>query len=38
MGGALTPMLAQFIESEELSPADLEQLKTVLDEKGRVDR
>ena len=37
-GGALTPMLAQFIESEELSPEDLERLKAVLDEKGRMDR
>ena len=33
-GGALKPMLAQFIEDADLSPADIADLKRILDEKG----
>lgn len=37
-GGALTPMLAAFIEREELSPDDLAHLKRMLQEKeGKAD-
>ena len=36
-GGALTPMLAQFIEDEELSKSQIEELKAILDRKGRTD-
>ena len=34
-GGALTPMLAQFIEDEDLSKSEIEELKAILDRKGR---
>jgi len=33
-GGALQPMLAHFLETEELSPEEIEELKRILDEKG----
>ena len=36
-GGALTPMLAQFIEEEDLSQSDIEELRSILDRKGRKD-
>jgi BlaI family transcriptional regulator, penicillinase repressor len=34
-GGAVTPMLAAFLESEELSAADLTELKQILERKKR---
>ncbi|MHC4216423.1 MAG: BlaI/MecI/CopY family transcriptional regulator [Planctomycetota bacterium] len=33
-GGALKPMLAAFLEAQDLSPKDIEDLKRILDEKG----
>lgn len=36
--GALTPLLTQFIEDEELTQSDIETLKKILDEKGRGER
>jgi BlaI family penicillinase repressor len=35
-GDTLAPMLAAFIDDAELSPEDIEELKRVLDRKGRV--
>ena len=32
-GGAITPMLATLVESEDLSPEDIEGLKQILEEK-----
>ncbi|GMW03809.1 MAG: hypothetical protein AMXMBFR84_49430 [Candidatus Hydrogenedentota bacterium] len=32
--GALTPMLAHFLESEKLSKSDIDELRRLLDEKG----
>jgi len=34
-GGTVTPMLAAFIEDAELSSDDIDELKRMLDEKGR---
>jgi BlaI family transcriptional regulator, penicillinase repressor len=34
-GGALKPMLANFFEEAELSAADIQELKKILDAKGR---
>ncbi|MBN2128921.1 MAG: BlaI/MecI/CopY family transcriptional regulator [Sedimentisphaerales bacterium] len=34
-GGTVTPMLAAFIEEAELSHQDIEELKRMLDRKGR---
>ena len=34
-GGALKPMLATFIEHEDLTPEDIAELKRLLDKKGR---
>jgi len=34
-GGALKPMLASFLEDTELLPEEIEELKQMLDEKGR---
>ena len=34
-GGALTPMLASFLEDEDLSREEIEELKSILDKKGR---
>ena len=34
-GGTVTPMLAAFIEEAELSREDIEELKRMLDRKGR---
>jgi len=34
-GGALRPMLATFLEDADLSPEEVEELKRVLDERGR---
>ena len=34
-GGAVKPMLAAFIEAEELSPEDIAELKQILNTKGR---
>lgn len=34
-GGTIAPMLAAFIEDSHLSPEDVEELKRVLDRKGR---
>lgn len=33
--GALTPILSAFMENEELSPEDVEELKRILRKKGR---
>jgi len=33
--GALKPILSAFMENEELSPEDIEELKRILDKKGR---
>lgn len=33
--GALTPILSAFIENEELSPEDVEELKRILRKKGK---
>lgn len=33
-GGALKPMLAAFLEAEDLSPEDVKDLKRILDKKG----
>lgn len=33
-GGAVRPMLATFIENEDLSPEDVEELRRILDRKG----
>jgi BlaI family penicillinase repressor len=35
-GGTLAPMLAAFIDDAELSPEDVQELKRILDQKGRV--
>ncbi len=35
-GGTLAPMLAAFLDDAELSPEDLQELKHILDRKGRV--
>lgn len=35
-GGTLAPMLAAFIDEAELSPEDIQELKRILDRKGRV--
>ena len=37
-GGALTPMLAHFIQEENLSPQDIAELKSILDRKGRTGK
>ena len=37
-GGSLTPMLAQFIEDEDLTPEEIQQLKAILDKKRRSAR
>jgi len=34
-GGALKPMLASFLEDTELSQEEIEELKRILDERGR---
>ena len=34
-GGTAKPMLAAFLEDAELSPEDIAELKTILEEKGR---
>jgi len=34
-GGALLPMLAHFIEEENLSPAEIEELRRILAERGK---
>ncbi len=34
-GGTVAPMLAAFIEDAELSPADIEELRRMLDQKGK---
>jgi BlaI family transcriptional regulator, penicillinase repressor len=34
-GGAIKPMLATFIEHEDLTPDDIAELKRLLDKKGR---
>jgi BlaI family penicillinase repressor len=34
-GGALKPMLAALIAEEELSPEEIDELRRILDEKGR---
>ena len=34
-GGALLPMLAHFIEEENLSPEEIEELRRILAERGR---
>jgi BlaI family penicillinase repressor len=34
-GGALRPMLATFLEDADLSPEEVEELKRVLDERGK---
>jgi len=34
-GGAVKPMLAAFIEEEDLSPQDIAELKRILNDKGR---
>jgi BlaI family penicillinase repressor len=34
-GGTVAPMLAAFIDDAQLSPADIEELKRMLDRKGR---
>lgn len=34
-GGALKPMLAHFLESEKLAPEEIEELKRILEEKGK---
>lgn len=34
-GGATKPMLAAFLESEDLSPEEIKELKQLLDRKGR---
>ena len=34
-GGATKPMLAAFLEDEDLSPEDIKDLKRILDRKGR---
>ena len=34
-GGTMTPMLAAFLEEAELSGEDIEELKTILDQKER---
>ena len=34
-GGAMKPMLAAFLESEDLSPEEIKDLKHILDKKGR---
>lgn len=34
-GGAVKPMLAAFIEEEDLSPQDIAELKEILNDKGR---
>ncbi|MHC4497914.1 MAG: BlaI/MecI/CopY family transcriptional regulator [Planctomycetota bacterium] len=36
-GGALKPMLAAFLEHEDLSPQDIRDLKGILDEKERAE-
>ncbi len=36
-GGALEPMIANFLDSEELSDAEIESLKAIIDSKGRAD-
>ena len=36
--GTLTPMLAAFVDSDELSPEDIKELKRILDEKEKVER
>jgi len=36
-GGALKPMLATFLEQEDLSPEEIEDLKRMLEEKRRGD-
>jgi len=36
-GGALSPMLANFIEEAELSPEEIAELKAILDKGGRND-
>jgi predicted transcriptional regulator len=33
--GALKPILAAFMENEELSSEDIEELRRILEEKGR---
>ena len=35
-GGTVAPMLAAFIDDAELSPQDIQELKRILDQKGRV--
>ena len=34
-GGALQPMLATFLEVEDLSPGEIEELKRILEERGK---
>jgi BlaI family penicillinase repressor len=34
-GGAVRPMLAAFLEDADLSPAEIKELKKILDQKGR---
>jgi len=34
-GGALAPMLAQFLEDESLSPEEIAELRRILDERGK---
>jgi BlaI family penicillinase repressor len=34
-GGAVTPMLAAFLEEQRLSRSEIEELKRILDDKGR---
>jgi len=36
-GGTIRPMLAAFIEDAELSPEDIEELKRMLERKGRAE-
>jgi len=36
-GGALKPMIAAFLEHEDLSPQDIKDLKRILDEKERAE-
>lgn len=34
-GGSMKPMLATMVENEDLSPGDIEDLKRILEEKGK---
>ncbi|MBI5093368.1 MAG: BlaI/MecI/CopY family transcriptional regulator [Candidatus Hydrogenedentes bacterium] len=34
-GGALTPLIANFLQEKELSPEEIEELRRLLDQKGK---